>query len=188
MAAKVDVVKQSFFSRLNLPPCSPTCSGERFRVDFIDSFDDNGIALVKEKGKTDFQSFIDSFFDSVDLYTILSRVLPNVNARDLSSVSVSELLGTYFSNFKPQEGVYADITNFPDNIHEVNKNYVKMCDYFNQLPAEIRLKYHNSVDEFVAGFDDFVKDVSVAIQSMSSVPSAAPSDAPSAAESTKGSE
>lgn len=149
----------SFYTRLNLPVACPTHSGNRFRTDFVDSFDEDGVALVKPSGKTDLQEDINKYYREVDLYSILSRILPNVDARDLSSISVQELLSTYFSNYKSVPGVFADVTSLPKNIHEVNKGYVKMVEFFNRLPSDVRLKYHNSVDEFVAGYDGFVADV-----------------------------
>lgn len=142
-----------FRRRCDILHSAPNLSGERFRIDFCDSFDDFGRALVKESGSTDFQAYIDSHYDSVDLYTILSRIVRNPDDTDDVKVALADYLR---STGQGVSGSFFDLTNLPKNIHEVNKGYVAMTEFFNSLPASVRHDFHNSVDEFVAGFPGFI--------------------------------
>lgn len=131
----------------------PNSSGDRFRVDFCDSFDEQGRVLVKECGSTDWQAYIDSHFDSVDLYTILSRIVRNPENIDDVRLALDDYLR---ATGQGVSGSFLDLSGLPKNIHEVNKGYVQMTEFFNNLPASVRHDFHNSVDEFVAGFQGFI--------------------------------
>lgn len=134
--------------------CSPSnSSGSRYRTDFCESLDARGVYTVIEEGKTDLQEYINSFFDSVDIYSILTRILRGSSG---SSDVLSKLDEYIRLSGNTSGGIYADVSGIPDNIHELNKGYSSMIKFFSSLPSDVRLQYHNSVDEFVAQFDDFV--------------------------------
>ena len=51
----------------------PTCSGDRYHIDYQPIIEDGCIQLV-ESGRTDIQAVIDSFADSCDMSLILQRL------------------------------------------------------------------------------------------------------------------
>ena len=51
----------------------PTCSGDRYHIDYQPIIEDGCIQLV-ESGRTDIQALIDSYADSCDMSLILQRL------------------------------------------------------------------------------------------------------------------
>ena len=69
--------------------------------------------VLKENGEFDIQDYIQSFYEDCDLYHLLAKV---ARTGDMSLLN-------------QKQGVYADISNMPDNIHDAQAA-VKM---FNQI-------------------------------------------------------
>ena len=155
------------FTRFLKPPTLNVCNGNRFRTEYSESLDSDGIKIVLPSGKTDMQAYIDSFKDDCDIYKILDRLSIAECSPDVVVEAMRQFRPDMFT-----EGSYGDFSNMPKNIHEVSKFYRDSVSFFNNLPVEIRKDYHYSVDEFFADFDNFAKKYS----SVDSVKNASVSD------------
>lgn len=142
-----------FRSRLSCLCSAPNNSGSHFRSDFTETYDERGVYKVIKSGKSDFQSYIQSFFDDCDIYSILSRLLmPDDNIADVKK-ALDSYLALKGQGTDPQ---FADISFMPDNVHEAKKSYDKLLSLFNSLPGSVKAEFHNSVNEFAANFNGFV--------------------------------
>lgn len=54
-----------------------------------------------------------------------------------------------YSSFKP-DGMYADISQVPNNLNEARKEIIKLENTWKKLPLETRAKYDNSVETFIS--------------------------------------
>lgn len=142
-----------FRSRLSRLCSLANSSGSHFRTDFTETYDERGVYKVIKSGKSDFNSYIQSFFSDCDIYSILSRLLmPDDNIADVKK-ALDSFLALKGQGVDPQ---YADISFMPDNIHEAKKSYDSLLSLFNSLPGSVKAEYHNSVNEFAANFGSFV--------------------------------
>lgn len=117
---------------------SHVSSGSPERDVYIDSVDDNGCACIKVSGVENLQDQIEAAKEGTLIYNILE------------SFDNGQLLNQRL-------GFYGDITSLPTNIHEAYTMVNSAKEEFFKLPKEIRLKFHNSVDEFLssAGSPEF---------------------------------
>lgn len=113
-------------------------SGSPERDVYIDAIDDNGCACIKVSGVENVQDQIEAAKEGTLIYNILE------------SFDNGQLLNQRL-------GFYGDITNLPTNIHEAYSMVNSAKEEFYKLPKDIRLKFHNSVDEFLssAGSPEF---------------------------------
>lgn len=110
-------------------------SGDRIVPVYSLVYDDDGKAGLKEVGKTDLYSSIQSHRDSCDIHVLLKRYA-NGDVDALSRV----------------QGVYADFTQAPktfaDMLNLVNAGH----EYFDSLPVDVKQQYNNNFAEFMADF------------------------------------
>lgn len=66
------------------------------------------------------------------------------------------------SDFRP-DGIYADITNMPNNMIAARKQMVALENTWNGLSNEIKAKYNWSMEEFIgkAGEESWLKDMGI---------------------------
>lgn len=84
---------------------------------------------------------IQSYRDEVDISVILSKV------------ATGEL--------KPHvDGIYADVSNIPNNIHEAREAMIKIENMWNKLPMDVKAKYDNDIELYIerAGSDAWLID------------------------------
>lgn len=124
-----------FRTAYDCPATSCSDSGNRFRTEYIESLDKQGVKQVVPCGKTDLQDYIESFHAECDIYNVLRRI----------SNGEIDLLSQ-------KNGSYVDITSIPDNIHDCQRAIVESKNFFNLLPAEIRAHFNNNANEFIASF------------------------------------
>lgn len=118
-------------------PSKPdTCVGSRYKTEYSAKLDDNGVLTLQEVGQSDNYEYIQSFAQSVDINTIMSRYKSG-------DTSVLERV----------QGFYFDTSNLPDNMPELlNKlNYAE--SEFSKLPAEFKEQYGNDFTRFICTFD-----------------------------------
>lgn len=62
--------------------------------------------------------------------------------------------------FRP-DGIYADLTELPSNLIEARQAMQNLENVWNEVPNDIKAKYHYSVDEFIgaSGSDGWLKDM-----------------------------
>lgn len=64
--------------------------------------------------------------------------------------------------FRP-DGVYADLTQLPSNLIEARQAMQNLENVWNEVPNDIKAKYHYSVDEFIgaSGSDTWLRDMGI---------------------------
>ena len=107
--------------------------GSRVVTTFSPVYDQRGIWHLEETGKENRYLDIQSHADSCDINVIMARYR-NGETDVLSRV----------------QGFFGDVTNLPTNYIEVMNAKLKAEQLFNGLTPEIKEKYGNSVDQFMA--------------------------------------
>lgn len=90
-----------------------TCSGSQYRIDYVKVFDNNGVADLKESGKTDLQALYDSHLPECDMSTILETLRINGSPQVVYEEGVEDV--TALQNATPQERFEA-MKSYDDNI------------------------------------------------------------------------
>lgn len=75
----------------------------------------------------------------------------------LKSVAMGDM-----SHMRP-DGIYADLTEVPNNLIEARRQMNKLENLWNELPKEIKQKYNWSVEEFIgaSGTENWLKDMGI---------------------------
>lgn len=132
---------------------APTGSG--IKEIYSPVYEKNGDFHLEVSGKVDFQEYIESHADSVDLALILKRC---------------EVTGDY-SALNRRTGQYIDVTDFPQSYAEFLNYRVKAEQDFAALAPEVREKFDNSIDKYMAtaGSPEWLSALGIEVQ-----PAAAP--------------
>lgn len=99
-------------------------------------FNENGVIGLKEIGKHDLYSEIQSHADSVDIHVLLKMY-------EAGDDSV----------FSRVQGAYGDFTQMPSTFAEALNTMIAAEQYFNSLPVETKAKFNHSFSQFLAGMD-----------------------------------
>ena len=95
------------YSRFNLPKAKPTESGDRVRDTYKWAKDETGKKYLMHDADIDRQAEIESYADECDIKNIVARAsFDPVFAQSLAQGST---------------GQYADITDYPETIHELKR-------------------------------------------------------------------
>lgn len=96
------------YSRFDLPEAKPSESGDRMRDTYKWSKDENGEEYLEHDADIDRQAEIESYADECDIKNIVARAsFDPIFAQSLAQGATS--------------GEYTDITEYPENIHELKK-------------------------------------------------------------------
>lgn len=118
------------FDRCSFPPSE---CGSPVKITYSGSYDDRGRVVLKESGKIDLYGEIQSFAQSVDIHTLIKR-FTNGDPTALSA----------------RQGLFADVTNMPKTYAEMLNKMISMENGFNALPVEVKAKFGNSFQQFLA--------------------------------------
>lgn len=110
-----------------------TCSGDRFHIEYKGEVQKDGTVKLVESGKTDIRQAINAYKDQTDLDYIRKKI----EQGDLSVLNPA----------KPQ---YGDFTNMPSTYAEALQMQIDANDYFYSLDPEVRNKFDNDVNQFLA--------------------------------------
>lgn len=92
------------------------------RNDKGEFLNDSPFPKLVEGEKVNVQEQIDSYFEDVDIYSILKKVAATGD----------------FSYLNRKAGFYADISNLPNNYNDLNNYYKSVASSFKTLPKEIQ--------------------------------------------------
>lgn len=109
-----------FYTRSNTPEVIPTEAGDRIQPKYQKAVDDKGRPVLVEVGSVDLQEHIQSFAQEVDINRIVSRAV-NGDTSVLQRV----------------QGVFADISGMPTNVHELQTFYKAAEEAFNKLDSNL---------------------------------------------------
>lgn len=117
-------------------PGDPSVTGSRYKTEYSAKFDENGVLVLEEVGKTDLYEYIQSFAESCDINTIMARY----NAGDTDVL-------------QRVQGFYFDVADMPDNMPEILNKLNHAENEFNKMPADFKEKYGNDFARFICTFD-----------------------------------
>lgn len=96
--------------------------------------DEKGHCKLVQVGEENTQGLIESWEESVDIHSLLSRYLDG----DASA-------------FERRQALFADITGLPDNVHAYHDAAATAQSVFDNLPDDVRHFYGDSLQEFLQG-------------------------------------
>lgn len=97
----------------------------------------DGKLSVEVVGKEDFQDYIESFSDQVDLENIVARAMNG------DTEALNQRIGSY-----------GDFTTFPKTYAEALQRIIDAKNLFDSLPVSVRNNFENDVYKFVSSLDE----------------------------------
>lgn len=116
----------------------PTEAGESVRRTYLWERNEKGEKVLKLDQIIDQQAEIDSYLEETKLENIIRRasIDPNIAAR------IAPNLG----------GGIQDFTEMPHTLAELQNIMIRAEQIWGEIPKEIKLKFDNEVDKFIASF------------------------------------
>lgn len=130
MSRKLDGT--NFASRTTERPRFYANAGSRERNDYQIQIDKKGHKILKQTGSHDIYQEIQSYHEECKIENILARAA----AGDINALN-------------QKTGFYGDITDTPKSLAEAQNDILRLNNYFESLPAEIRAKFDNSKERFI---------------------------------------
>lgn len=110
-----------------------TPAGSREVPQYSVRITDNGHKEVYRSGTRDLYEYIQASLEQSKVQNIIRRALGG----DPTALAA-------------RNGSYLDVTSMPDNMIDLSNLAIKLHFEFDHLPADVRAKFDNSVDQFVA--------------------------------------
>ena len=124
--------KQSFLTAYSERPVLFTPAGSTEENVFQYEINKYGLKELVVTGTRKIQEEINSYREETEIENVLARCI----AGDSSML-------------RP-DGIYADVSKMPKNMIEARQAMQKLENTWNDLPLEIRNKYNNNLDQFIA--------------------------------------
>lgn len=136
----------------------PTEAGESIRRTYLWEFNEKGEKVLTLDQVIDQQAEIDSYLEETKLENIIRRasIDPDLAARLVPDVG---------------NGIQ-DATEMPENLMELQNIMLRAEQIWDEIPKEIKLKFDNDVDKFVASFGtvDWAKNLGIYQEKQSEEP------------------
>nr|DAN02917.1 MAG TPA: Scaffold protein [Microviridae sp.] len=127
----------------------PTEAGETVRRTYLWELNEKGEKVLTLDQIIDQQAEIDSFLEETKLENIIRRasIDPDIAARLMPDMG----------------GGLQDATDMPENLMELQNIMLRAEQIWDEIPKEIKLKFDNDVDKFVASFGtvDWAKNLGI---------------------------
>lgn len=127
----------------------PTEAGETMRRTYLWELNEKGEKILVLDQIIDQQAEIDSYLEETKLENIIRRasIDPDLAARLMPDMG----------------GGLQDATEMPGNLMELQNIMLKAEQIWDEIPKEIKLKFDNDVDKFVASFGtvDWAKNLGI---------------------------
>ena len=130
-----------FFTRANHneKERKETEAGKKVRLTFRWTYDDKGNKSLVQDEEIDRDAEIQSYLEETKIENIINRAA--------FDPSVVQKLGTQLNDEEPQ-----DFTSMPSTLAEAQNMMIQAENTWNKLPREIKQKFDNDVDKFIAKF------------------------------------
>lgn len=126
-----------------------TEAGENIRRTYLWEFNEKGEKVLTLDQTIDQQAEIDSYLEETKLENIIRRasIDPDIAARLVPDMG----------------GGLQDTTDMPGNLMELQNIMLRAEQIWDEIPKEIKLKFDNDVDKFVASFGtiDWAKNLGI---------------------------
>lgn len=127
----------------------PTEAGESIRRTYLWELNKKGEKVLTLDQIIDQQAEIDSYLEETKLENIIRRasIDPDLAARLIPDMG----------------GGLQDVTEMPENLMELQNIMLRAEQIWDEIPKEIKLKFDNDVDKFVASFGtvDWAKNLGI---------------------------
>lgn len=127
----------------------PTEAGETIRRTYLWQINEKGEKVLMLDQIIDQQAEIDSYLEETKLENIIRRasIDPDIAARLIPDMG----------------GGLQDTTEMPKNLMELQNIMLRAEQIWDEIPKEIKLKFDNDVDKFVASFGtiDWAKNLGI---------------------------
>lgn len=127
----------------------PTEAGETVRRTYLWEINEKGEKVLTLDQVIDQQAEIDSYLEETKLENIIRRasIDPDIAARLVPDMG----------------GGFQDATEMPENLMELQNIMLRAEQIWDEIPKEIKLKFDNDVDKFVASFGtvDWAKNLGI---------------------------
>nr|DAW94670.1 MAG TPA: Scaffold protein [Microviridae sp.] len=127
----------------------PTEAGETIRRTYLWEINEKGEKVLTLDQTIDQQAEIDSYLEETKLENILRRasIDPDIAARLVPNMG---------------DGIQ-DATGMPENLMQLQNIMLRAEQIWDEIPKEIKLKFDNDVDKFVASFGtiDWAKNLGI---------------------------
>lgn len=130
-----------FFTRANHneKEREETEAGRKTRLTFRWAYDEKGNKNLVQDEEIDRDAEIQSYLEETKIENIINRAA--------FDPSVVQRLSAQLNDEEPQ-----DFTNMPSTLAEAQNIMIQAENTWNKLPREIKQKFDNDVDKFIAGF------------------------------------
>lgn len=128
-----------FFTRANHgeKERKETEAGKKIRLTFRWAYDDKGNKSLVQDEEIDRDAEIQSYLEETKIENIINRAA--------FDPSIVQKLGAQLNDKEPQ-----DFTNMPNTLAEAQNMMIQAENTWNKLPREIKQKFDNDVDKFIA--------------------------------------
>lgn len=127
----------------------PTEAGETIRRTYLWEYNEKGEKVLTLDQIIDQQAEIDSYLEETKIENIIRRasIDPDLAARLMPDMG----------------GGIQDATEMPENLMELQNIMLRAEQIWDEIPKEIKLKFDNDVDKFVASFGtvDWAKNLGI---------------------------
>lgn len=127
----------------------PTEAGESVRRTYLWERNEKGEKVLRLDQTIDQQAEIDSYLEETKLENIIRRasIDPDIATRLMPDIG----------------GGLQDATEMPGNLMELQNIMLRSEQIWDELPKEIKLKFDNDVDKFIANFGtiDWAKNLGI---------------------------
>lgn len=111
--------------------------GSPIKTLYSPKFNEDGVMYLVESGKANLYQEIQSHADSVDIHVLLQRYVQG-DTGVLARV----------------QGAYGDFTQVPHTFAEALNTMIAAEQYFMGLPKDVRARFNNSFQQFIAQMDN----------------------------------
>lgn len=127
----------------------PTEAGESVRRTYLWECNEKGEKVLRLDQTIDQQAEIDSYLEETKLENIIRRasIDPDIATRLMPDTG----------------GGLQDVTEMPGNLMELQNIMLRSEQIWDEIPKEIKLKFDNDVDKFIASFGtiDWAKNLGI---------------------------
>lgn len=123
------------YSLQERPESKPSVTGDGKEPEYSYEIDEKGARTLKRTGEVNVYAQIQTYLEETKIENIIQRA-----AYDPAAIGSQEWM----------QQATVDITDVPENYHEWKKVVNDAENRFNALPAELKEKFNNSVEQYIS--------------------------------------